>query len=58
MSKEIRCIKCDKLLCKINLERKSIGSDQVVKCTYTSPATSFSIQAKCSRCKTMNEQII
>lgn len=37
--REVRCIKCGKLLCKIEKEHESLGK----------------IEIKCPRCKTINE---
>jgi phage FluMu protein Com len=55
---EVRCTKCDKLLCKTDLAHKELESDQEVKCVYTVPKTNFVVEAKCTRCGTMNKKVI
>lgn len=49
--KEMRCVKCNKLLCKYDFPGNQITADSQIKVTYDNGLT---IEIKCPRCGEMN----
>jgi phage FluMu protein Com len=51
---EIRCKKCNRLLCKTDIFKGTYESDCDVVAKYDHPLTYFTVEIKCPRCGGMN----